>query len=234
MSNGRGLTYQNAIHLTRSCEQTSKPTCLLHAFLLSFTDLLLLLLLLFYFHHNHNHHFSMNSWLFKYRFFSLNLLGTPSKFTNVPVFLIADLHNIPYIISRYIPCGLVGACCVPRYHDTSNICVATLSVYVRARYKQLYTVKIEIDVATLSAQLYARCVPCYMKVVWQHCQYTYTHSAVLQRETRKCCGNTVSTHIRTLPCYIVKQESVVATLSVHIYELCRATSWNKKVLWKHW
>jgi hypothetical protein len=175
----------------------------------------------------------MNSWLFKYRFFSLNLLGTPSKFTNVPVFLIADLHNIPYIISRYIPCGLVGACCVPRYHDTSNICVATLSVYVRARYKQLCTVKIEIDVATLSAQLYARCVPCYMKVVWQHCQYTYTHSAVLQRETRKCCGNTVSTHIRTLPCYIVKQESVVATLSVHIYALCRATSWNKKVLWQH-
>ena len=61
MPNGRGFTYQNAIHLTRSCEQASKPTCLLHTFLLSFTYYYYYY---YHYHHHHHHHFSMNSWLF--------------------------------------------------------------------------------------------------------------------------------------------------------------------------
>jgi hypothetical protein len=173
----------------------------------------------------------MNSRLFKYRFFSLNLLDTPSKFANVAVFLIVDLHNIPYIIYTYIPHGLVGASCVSRYHGTSNRCVATLSVHVCAVVQSENRNWFGNTVSILT------CTLCTM----------------LHREKWKWFGNTVSTHISTLPCYIVKHESGVATLSVHIYALCSpcytvkhesgvatlsvhtqalclATSWNMKMV----
>ena len=109
------------------------------------------------------------------------------------------------------------------HSENRNWCGNTVSIVICTLHTTLHREKWKWCGNTVSTH-YALCLQCYIvkqeSGVWQHCQYTYMHSVCRATSWNKkvVCGNTPSTHIRTLFA-VLHRETIkwcVATLTMSV------------------